>query len=140
MPITLDIQKLEPGEVVELFEIDATAIGGPMQRFHGYAESGTIYWQGNEFDAWAIEATGFGRTSEGQQPQPSLSVGNIGSDEAGNPVPGVISAICIAYDDLVGARLIRHQTLAKYLDAANFEGGNEDADPDEALPQEIWNE
>ncbi len=138
MPITLDIQKLESGAVVELFELDATAIGGPLQRFHGYDESGAIYWQGEEYSPWAIEASGFGRTSEGQQPQPTLNVGNIGIDEAGNPIPGIISSLCIAFDDLVGARIIRHQTLAKYLDAENFPDGNPDADPNEELPLEIW--
>ena len=138
MPITLDIQKLEPGALVTLYELDATGIGGPAQRFHGYVDTDKIYWQGEEYEAWPIEATGFSRTSDGQQAQPTLTVGNIGMDEAGNPVPGIISSLCIAYDDLVGARLIRHQTLAKYLDAENFDGGNPDADPDEELPQEIW--
>lgn len=138
MPITLDIQKLEPGQQIELYELDATAVGGPHQRFHGYAESGDIIWKGETYSPWAIEATGFGRTSEGQQPQPTLSVGNIGMDEDGKPIPGLISALCASYDDFVGAKLIRHQTLLKYLDAANFPDGNPTADPDEELPQEIW--
>lgn len=138
MPITLDIQKLDPGSIVELFELDATSIEGPVQRFHGYPESGTIYWQGEEYEPWAIEATGFARTSEGKQPLPTLTVGNIGLDESGDPVPGVISALCLAYGDLVGARVVRHRTLVKYLDAENFEGGNENADPDEELPLEVW--
>lgn len=138
MPITLDIQKLDVGEIVELFVLDASGINGPIQRFHGYAESNTIFWQGEEYAPWAIEATGFARTSEGQQPLPQLSVGNIGMDMSGNPIPGVISSLCAAFDDLVGAKIIRHRTLAKYLDAVNFAGGNPDADPNEAFPQEIW--
>lgn len=138
MPITLDIQKLEPGDEVVLFELDASAISGPILRFHGYAESDAIFWQGEEYGPWAIEATGFARTSEGQQPQPTLTVGNIGVDGEGEPLPGVISSLCMTYDDLVGARLVRHRTLAKYLDAENFPDGNPDADPSEELPPEIW--
>ncbi|MDB0543362.1 phage minor tail protein L, partial [Ralstonia solanacearum] len=42
MKITADIQRLEPGALVELFELDATAVGGDMRRFHGYAQVGSI--------------------------------------------------------------------------------------------------
>lgn len=136
--IKLDIQKLEPGEVVNLFELDLTSIGGPTQRFHGYSVSGIIYWQGNSFYPWPIEANGFGRTSDAKQPQPTLSVGNIGMDEAGEPIPGMITSLCLQYDDLVGGKLLRYQTLSKYLDAENFPDGNPEADPNEFLPTEIW--
>lgn len=136
--ITADIQGLEPGDRVYLFELDATQIGGEHLRFHGYPQAGPIWWQGNEYSPWAIEAEGFARTGVGTQPAPTLRVGNIGQDEQGNPLPGVISALCLALDDLVGARVIRRSTLGKYLDAANFPGGNPTADPNEEFPQEIW--
>ena len=35
--ITSEIQGLAPGELVQLFELDATQIGGDVLRFHGYA-------------------------------------------------------------------------------------------------------
>ena len=136
--ITADIQGLAPGAMVQLFELDATAIGGAVQRFHGYAQAGSIWWQGKEYSPWAIEAEGFARSGTGQQPAPTLRVGNIGQDAQGSPVPGVISALCLALGDLVGARLIRRRTLGKYLDAVNFVGGNTAADPVEELPPEIW--
>ena len=91
--ITSDIQKLEPGELVQLFELDASEIGGDVLRFHGYAQ-GAIWWQGNEYAPWAIEATGFAKSGDAQQPAPQLRVGNIGQDADGNPVPGVITALC----------------------------------------------
>lgn len=110
--ITADIQGLEPGARVELFELDATAIaGGGLLRFHGYQQAGTIWWQGVEYTAWPIKAEGFAKTSEGQQPTPKLSVGNV---------DGSISSLCILLDDLVGAKLTRHVTLGQYLDEANF--------------------
>jgi len=136
--ILADIQKLEPGGRVHLFELDATDIGGDLMRFHGYAQQGSIWWQGNEYVPWAINAEDFEITSDGQQPAPSLSVGNIGQDADGNPVVGVISALCIYLDDLANAKVIRHTTLAQYLDAINFADGNPDADPEEEFPQDIY--
>lgn len=40
--ITADIQGLEPGEKVQLFELDASGIGGDYFRFHGY-QTGEIW-------------------------------------------------------------------------------------------------
>ena len=136
--ITADIQALTPGSMVQLFELDATGIGGAVQRFHGYAQAGIIWWQGKEYAPWAIEAEGLARSGTGPQPAPTLRVGNIGQDAQGSPLPGVISALCLALGDLVGARIIRRRTLGKYLDARNFSGGNPSADPGEELPPEIW--
>ncbi|MDR3427936.1 phage minor tail protein L [Silvimonas sp.] len=129
MSITADVQRLEPGALIELFELDATAIGGDLLRFHGYTQTGPIWWQGNEYGPWPIQADGFAITSEGQQPTPTLSVGNV---------DGSISALCIYLDDLAGARLVRHRTLGQYLDARNFPEGNPDADPAQELPPDIW--
>ncbi|CAG9177776.1 phage minor tail protein L [Cupriavidus pampae] len=129
MTIAADIQKLEPGELVELFELDATAQGGDVLRYHAYTRVGPIWWQGNEYSPWPVKAEGFARTGDGQQPSPTLSVGNVN---------GSISALCIALNDLAGARLTRRQTLGKYLDAANFPDGNPTADPEEELPPELW--
>lgn len=129
MGINADVQKLELGALVELFELDASEIGGAVQRFHSYTQVGPIYWQGKQYDPWAIQAEGFEQVGEGQQPSPTLRVGNIGQDEKGNPLAGVISALCIHLDDLVGARVVVRRTLGKYLDAANFPEGNPTADP-----------
>lgn len=126
--ISNDIQKLEPGSRIELFELDLRPLGQDIWRFHAHTQAGAIIWQGNEYTAWPIEATGFALTGEGQQPTPTLSVGNVN---------GSISALCYRLDDLVGAKLIRHVTLVDYLDAANFPEGNPNASDDE-LPVTIW--
>jgi lambda family phage minor tail protein L len=128
--ITTDIQALEPGAKVELFELDATMIaGGSLLRFHGYQQAGVIWWQGHEYTAWPIQADGFAKTAEGQQPMPKLSVGNV---------DGSISALCIVMDDMVGAKLIRHVTFGKYLDELNFPGGNPTADSSQEFPIDVW--
>lgn len=126
--IKTDAQCLQAGELVELFELDATNIGGDYLQFHGYQEAGTIYWQGKEYSAWPIVASGFARTSS-QQPAPTLAVGNV---------DGSISAMCIYFADMVGAKLTRHTTLGKYLDTANFSEGNPHADPTQEFPLDVW--
>jgi lambda family phage minor tail protein L len=129
MSLLYDIQTLEPGEKVELFELDATSISGDILRFHGYVRLGSIWWRGEEYSQWPIKAEGFARTSQGQQPTPKLSVGNV---------DGTIGASCLYLDDFVGATVTRRTTLGKFLDALNFPGGNPSADPDEEFPPEIW--
>ncbi|MGD1323507.1 phage minor tail protein L [Pandoraea pnomenusa] len=129
MSIISDIQRLEPGALVELFELDATEQHGDVLRFHGHTQVGPIWWQGSEFSPWPIEVEGFARTGDAQQPTPTLTVGNI---------DGSITAMCLYLDDMVGAKLTRMRTLGQYLDAANFPDGNPTADPDEQLAPELW--
>lgn len=108
--ITADAQQLEPGGRVTVYELDASSFGADQLFFHAHLQSGVIWWQGQEYGAWPIEATGFERTSD-QPPNPRLKVGNL---------DGRIAAMCMLYGDMVGARVIRRQTLVKYLDGANF--------------------
>jgi lambda family phage minor tail protein L len=54
-------------------------------------------------------------------------------------VIGIITALVLAYDDLLGAKVTRKRTMSKYLDAVNFTGGvNPDADPDAEFPDDIY--
>lgn len=129
MSINADVQKLEPGALVELFELDASAQSGDILRFHGYTQLGSIWWQGLEYSGWPVQAEGFARTGDGQQPAPTFSVGNV---------DGSISSLCLFLDDMVSAKVYRRRTLGKYLDAINFPNGNPEADPDEQLPTELW--
>jgi lambda family phage minor tail protein L len=129
MGINTDIQTLEAGVRVELFELDATAIGAEFYRFHGYQHIGPIWWQGQEYSPWPIQASGFEITAQAQQPNPTLLVGNV---------TGFISALCLGFEDLIGAKLTRRRTLGRYLDAKNFPDGNPEADPDEEFSPDIW--
>lgn len=128
MTVAQDVQKLEPGTLVELYELDPTMLGGESQRFHAMTKVGSVWWQGYEYKPWPAEADGFARTSD-QPPTPKLAVGNI---------DGSISMLCVYFEDLVGARVIRRRTFAKYLDARNFPEGNPTADPLQEMPPETW--
>lgn len=123
MTINADIQQLEPGHLIELYELDSTAMGGEVSRFHAHLQAGPITWQGVQYSPWPIMASGFERTGDASQPTPTVTVANV---------DGSISALCIALGDLVGAKVKRHRTLAKYLD------GQPGADPTEEMPVELW--
>ena len=125
------VQLLEPGNLIELFDLDITVIDplSVVERFHGYPQEAGIVWKGNTYDAWPISAEGFLRTGE-KPPNPTVTVANVN---------GAITSLCMQYDDLVGAKMTRHRTFAQYLDAVNFPGGiNPTADPTQEMPSEIW--
>lgn len=139
MSLNADYQKLEPGSEVRLFEVDGSAFGvGEILRFHAYNISHTeqeilaaggdeaklpaksIWWQGEEYSAWPCQIEGIETSTDGNSAQPKLSVANLDSS---------ITALCLAYDDLLQAKVTIHDTLAKYLDTQNFPDGNATADP-----------
>lgn len=131
-PPRADEQLPNPSGRITLFELDATNIGGPLLRFvSDKAITGeSIVWQGQVYTAWPIEAAGFEWNGAGQMPRPTIRVANV---------TAAISALCLTYSDLVGAKLSRKMTLAKYLDAVNFPGGvNPTADPNAAYADEIY--
>jgi lambda family phage minor tail protein L len=131
-----ELNKLAPSAVIELFELDgtATSIGvDQIYRFHaGVNEqiSGNIVWNGNTYQRYPVEATGFTYEGTGQLPRPTISISNILS---------LGTTLVLEYNDLVGATVTRIRTLKKYLDATNFTSGtNATADPFAEFPREIY--
>jgi lambda family phage minor tail protein L len=89
-----------------------------------------VVWQGNAFEAFPIEVEGFELNGNGQVPRPRLRVANV---------TGTITALVLTYQDLVGAKITRKRTLAKYLDAVNFEGSvNPTADPSAEFADDVY--
>lgn len=130
--ITSEIQKLEPSAIVELFEVDASGIGGTVLRFHAGTNglSQTVFWQGNAYTPYPVQASGFDFSGTGQLPRPKLQVANI---------TGAITALVLNYDDMLGAKVTRRRTLAKYIDAVNFPSGtNPTADPTAEFAPDIF--
>lgn len=128
MSIETDVQRLEPGSVVRLYELDGSAIGFGALRFHGHNRNGTIVLAGVAYSPWPLTADGFVRSTD-RPASPTLTLANL---------DGSITALCNMYEDLVGAKLIVRATLAKYLDAVNFGGVNPTADPNERMPEEVF--
>ena len=132
MTIANDIQRLDVGAEVRLFELDTTAfVGGSITRFHaGTDEFNTdITWNGNVYTASPIKMQGLEQTGEGTQTRPKIIVSNV---------LGTFYNLNLQFQDMVGAKITRITTFVKYLDAANFVGGNPDADPTQKMPDEIY--
>jgi lambda family phage minor tail protein L len=132
MPIQQDLQQLQPNSIVELFVLDCTTVGGDLLRFHNgkNALGANVVWQGNTYNAFPIEASGFEFNGKGQLPRPTLRVANVTS---------LLGALVRSYQDLVGCKLTRKRTLLKYLDAVNFPGAtNPTADPSAAMPDDVY--
>jgi len=129
--ISTDVQKLAAGSVIDLFEVDATAIGGSLLRWVNDANKlqSDVVWQTNVYSRFPVEAKGFSRSGRGTQPRPTIKVSNVG---------GIVGAIVRDNEDLVGAKVTRRRTFIKYLDAANFSGGNAQADPNVSFADEIY--
>jgi lambda family phage minor tail protein L len=130
--ISSEIQKLAPSAMIQLYEIDASNVGGVIYRFHSGVNqlSGDVVWQGNTFSAFPIMADGFEWNGKGQLPRPKVTVSNV---------LGTITALVLAYQDLIGCKFTRIRTLAKYLDAVNFTGGvNPTADATAEFPRDIY--
>jgi lambda family phage minor tail protein L len=54
-------------------------------------------------------------------------------------VTGTITALVLTYQDLIGAKITRKRTLAKYLDAQNFPGAlNATADPSAEFADDMY--
>jgi len=131
-----ELNKLAPSAVIELFELDGTAssIGvDQVYRFHaGVNEqiSGNIVWNGQTYQRYPIEATGFTYQGGGQLPRPTISISNVLS---------LATTLVLEYNDLVGATVTRIRTLKKYIDAVNFTSEtNATADPFAEFPREIY--
>lgn len=130
--IAAEIQTLAPSAIIEMFEIDTAAVGGGIYRFHPGKNNliADLVWQGNTYTAFPIEATGFEWNGRGQLPRPKLITSNV---------LGTISALVLANEDLIGCKVTRIRTLAKFLDAVNFPGGvNPTADPTAEFARDIY--
>jgi lambda family phage minor tail protein L len=100
---------------VELFDIDATPLGGPIYHIVSSEMSdNAIVWQGNSYAPVPFEASGFEVNGKGTLPTPRLKVANVNL---------AFSAVAITYGDLLGCIVTRHRTWLAFLD------GQPDADP-----------
>lgn len=132
MSIVGDIQKLDPGSLVELYTLDLTPLGGSLLRFHPGVSfnNANVVWQGDTYTRFPIQTEGFEFSGKGQLPRPTLRVSNVN---------GTLTAFIALYGDLVGAPLTRKRTFVKYLDAVNFVGGvNATADPTAFFPDDVF--
>lgn len=130
--ISSELQQLAPSAIIELFVLGGAAVGLDPVRFHAGTNGlrAPLVWQGQSYAPFPVQASGFEFSGNGQLPRPKLVVANL---------TGIISVLLLEFDDLLGARLTRRRTLAKYLDAVNFpDGVNPTADPSAEFADDIY--
>ena len=134
--LSSDLQKLSVIGLVTLYELDATKLGAGIIRWHGHVSfedwqiinpdvttvKSDIIWQGQTYSPIPIQSDGLEMRGDGRASTPSLAIANNIDG-----LQGAISALCLRHDDFAGAKLTVINTLAKYLDAANFADGNPQA-------------
>tara|TARA_Y100000114_G_C11752022_1_gene324841 strand:+ start:1319 stop:1897 length:579 start_codon:yes stop_codon:yes gene_type:complete len=141
---TEELQALTNKSIIELFSLTlVSALHGSasVTRFHsgvGLNSNASIIWQSNTYDKFPVDATGFEYSGRGALPRPTLTVSNV---------LGTMTALMATvnattpFNDLQGAKVIRHRTMAQFLDASNFPNNkNPYGTPDSTaeLPQEIY--
>jgi lambda family phage minor tail protein L len=143
--ITEELQKVAPSAIIELFELRLVQkLHGStdVYRFHagvnGKNDGGSVVWAGQTYTAFPIECEGFEYSGNGQLPRPRLRVANVLST-----ITTVLLAVNVITpgNDLIGAKVIRRRTLARYMDASNFPGNvNPYGTPDSTaeFPEEIY--
>lgn len=132
-----EAESLNPTALITLFEIDIGDIGFNMGnitqneidneyqtvfRFHNSIKfsSNTIIWQGKQYIAAPIIAEGFDIKSNGTLPTPKL---RLSVSDDGIEYLTIFKDRLYNMGDIVGAKVTRIQTFAKFLDAENFTNG-----------------
>lgn len=141
-----EAMSLEPSSIVEFYKIyyaypdnEEDFISVTPFRRGGDQDSLIIFWQGHGYLAYPMEATGFSTKGDNTLARPRLKIAN--RDLA-------ISKYLSVHNNLVGAKVVRKRTFAKFLDGSNFQGGenpyfntatNEPAsDPTAYLPDQTF--
>lgn len=129
-----ELQKLEPTAIIDLFEVRLTqAVNNIAQTL--YYHPGTnalianIVFNNKPYPAVPVEMTGLETSGQGMMARPTLKVANAN---------GAVSSLIL--DQAINplkAQVVRIRTFKKFLDAANFSGGNATADP-AAKTEEVW--
>lgn len=116
------VQQAEFGDEIELYELDATAIGGDVYRFTSTALADRpVSWGGNDYSPVPVEAEGWQWTGQGPLPTPVLRVANVSL---------AFGAATIAFNDLMGATVTRIRTLRRFLDGESDADDTAHFDPD----------
>jgi lambda family phage minor tail protein L len=116
--IAQSLLDLEPTAIVELFQLyfDTVDKEDSFIAFHGGSvfQRG-IVWQGITYLPIPVETEGFEVNANGELARPKIRVANKDY---------FVTDLLINNSDLQFAKLIRKRTFVKYLDDANFDGGN----------------
>ena len=169
--LVFELNNLTPSAIITLFEIDLTsvlkaksipdlsaaiiqtgftqAIPDNTLRFHNNIKvfNSKITWQGNTYIPAPIQAVGFENSSRGTLPTPILSISS--QSETGTDQLALLRYEILKLGDIIGAKVTRRRTFAKYLDWVNFKSKTSEPrlaelpdgyepDPNAELPRDIY--
>lgn len=135
---------LNPSALITLFEIDITDLAfnagltnlidyrtkkDTIFRFHNNINLTlkNIYWQGNEYVPAPIQIEGMQINTNGTQVTPKIS---MAVSDDGIPHLAKLKEKIRLMGDIVGGKIIRIRTHARFLDAINFQNPAHDFTPD----------
>jgi lambda family phage minor tail protein L len=125
--VAQDLSSLTRDALVELIEIDASSpkIGGGVLRFTNYQQTSgaPLVWKGLSYEPYPVILEEIEYVGKGVSSRPTLRVANL---------TGIFTALCIQYEDMLGAKVTRRRVLSKYLDGQPF------ANQAAGLPEDVW--
>ena len=142
--LNFELSNLTPSALVTMFEINLTKlmetkginlqdqakdinfpgdVNDGILRFHNNINifNSYIIWRGKTYYPAPIAAEGFESTTKGVLPQPSLTIAS--QSETGADQLALLKHEIKKFGDIIGSKVIRRRTFAKYLDRRNFLGG-----------------
>lgn len=112
--ISQAIQSPTPGQLVAMFTIDSSSLGGPVINFcQANINNDGVTFNGTFYTPVDFDASGFEYNGTGALPTPKIKLANSNQ---------VFQGIVNTYGDLVGCPISRIRTFAQFLDTG--------ADPD----------
>ncbi|MGI0119682.1 phage minor tail protein L [Zooshikella sp. RANM57] len=124
MSLDSAVQTLAPGELITIYELDLTMLGGEVLRFASTIDvPDPVYFNGYRYLPVEIEAHGFDCNGRGALPTPTLRISNA---------ERIASAAMQNYNDLLGGKLTRIRTFSQFLD------NGADPDPDARFADDIY--
>lgn len=132
--VNAEAVKFNPSALLELYELNASSIGGEVLYFHDGSTNNfkNIVFNGITYTAFPVKLEGFEYDGKGSLPRPKLKASNI---------KGFVSAYILNGDSLIGAKFIRRRVFARFIDSVNFTNGVNPygtPDPTAAYPDDIF--
>lgn len=127
----IDLEKLEQGALIDLWQIDLSRISNEQQWFYFTNELNEkgepfILYNGNKYNSLPVDFSGASRSSTGVSSRPTLTMGNV---------EGLFTGLITEFGGLIGADVIRFIVPVRYLDPENFIDGNPQANTSEYQAQ-----
>lgn len=107
-------QKLDYGTILELLEVDASAMGGSIHRIvNSRTDAGAVTFEGMIFTPVPFKSEGWAWDSTGSPPRPTVTVADV---------DGLLLYATMAAQDYVGVPVRRWLTTTELLSTGTYRG------------------